>query len=568
MRYHALACDYDGTLARHGHVEDRIVAALEQVSQSGRRLLLVTGRQLTDLERAFPHLDLFDRVVAENGALLYRPETREETPLADTPPPGLVALLRERGVDPLAVGRVIVATWQPHETAVLEAIRELGLEWQVIFNKGAVMALPSGVNKATGLQAALRELGLSPHNVVGVGDAENDHAFLSQCECAVVVSNALPSLKKQADWVTPADHGDGVVELIERLLASDLEELAPALSRHAIPLGHADGRLLTLDPYGPNVLVAGTSGSGKSTFTTGILERIAERGYQYCIIDPEGDYENLGVVSFGDAGQPPAIDQAMQLLEQPDEHAVINLLGVSLEDRPRHFETLFSRLLALRARTGRPHWIVVDEAHHMLPEHNLRAGEILGPAVHGLLFITVHPDHMAHDALAVVDHLLVIGNSPADTLGLYAKTAGVRPPRVEAGPLAVGEALYWAVTSRTAPLRFTSIPSRTERRRHTRKYAEGELPPDRSFYFRGPQGRLNLRAQNLAIFLQSAEGVDDDTWVHHLRRGDYSRWLREAIKDESLADDVSRIERMPEAAPRETRKLVRQQIEKRYSAPP
>ena len=50
----------------------------------------------------------------------------------------------------------------------------------MIFNKGAVMILPSGVNKATGLAAALEELGLSPHNVVGVGDAENDHAFLER----------------------------------------------------------------------------------------------------------------------------------------------------------------------------------------------------------------------------------------------------------------------------------------------------------------------------------------------------------------------------------------------------
>lgn len=568
MRYLALACDYDGTLARHGHVDDRVVASLEELSRSGRRLLLVTGRQLPDLEHAFPRLDLFDRIVAENGALLYRPATREENPLGQAPPPGFVERLRAHGVDPLAVGRAIVATWQPHETAVLEAIRELGLEWQVIFNKGAVMALPSGVNKATGLKAALDELRLSAHNVVGVGDAENDHAFLSLCECAVAVANALPSLRAQADWVTRADHGAGVVELVERLLASDLEELGPALSRHAIPLGHAGERLLTLDPYAPNVLVAGTSGSGKSTFTTGILERIAERGYQYCIIDPEGDYQNLGIVSFGDAGQAPALDQALQLLEEPDQSVVINLLGVSIEDRPRTFETVFSKLLALRAQTGRPHWIVIDEAHHMLPEHNLRAGEILGPAAHGLVFITVHPDHVAHDALAVVDRVLVIGHSPAETLRQFGESAGVRPPRVDPAPLATGDALDWPVNSRAAPLRFVSIPPRTERRRHTRKYAEGELPPDRSFYFRGPDGRLNLRAQNLAIFLQSAEGVDDDTWIHHLRRGDYSRWFREAIKDPSLADDISRIERMPDTPPRETRRLVRQQIEKRYSAPP
>jgi HAD superfamily hydrolase (TIGR01484 family) len=225
MRYLALACDYDGTLATDGRVDARTLRALERARASGRRLLLVTGRQLDDLQSVFSRLDLFDRVVAENGALLYRPSTREETMLAEPPPEAFIAALRERGIDSLSVGRVIVATWQPHETAVLAAIRDLGLEWQVIFNKGAVMALPSGVNKATGLAAALEELGLSARNTVGIGDAENDQAFLSACGCAVAVANALPMLKERADWVTVGDHGAGVVELIEKLLADDLREL-------------------------------------------------------------------------------------------------------------------------------------------------------------------------------------------------------------------------------------------------------------------------------------------------------------------------------------------------------
>src|SRR5437763_752670 len=166
---------------------------------------------------------------------------------------------------PLSVGKVIVATWEPHETIVLEAIRELGLELQVIFNKGAVMVLPAGVNKATGLQAALNELDLSPHNVVGIGDAENDHAFLRLCECAVAVANALPKLKERADAVTSADHGAGVVELVEKLVTHDLREFEPALTRHDILLGHQNGREIHVKPYGGSMLVSGPSGSGKST---------------------------------------------------------------------------------------------------------------------------------------------------------------------------------------------------------------------------------------------------------------------------------------------------------------
>ena len=210
MRYYALACDYDGTLASQGRVDEKTLAALERLRNSGRRLILVSGRELDDLLRVFPDVELFDRIVAENGALLYRPATREEKPLGRRPPKKFISALRKQGVSPLSAGRVIVATWEPNETTVFKAIRDLGLELQVIFNKGAVMVLPSGVNKATGLNAALGELGLSPHNVVGVGDAENDHAFLSLCECSVAVANALPIVKEHVDLVTEADHGAGV----------------------------------------------------------------------------------------------------------------------------------------------------------------------------------------------------------------------------------------------------------------------------------------------------------------------------------------------------------------------
>src|SRR4249920_3320708 len=101
MRFLALCCDYDGTLARHGEMDDTTVAACERVIASGRRLVLVTGRELDDLQRVLPRLDLFERVVAENGALLYTPATREEVLLADPPSLALVQALSERGVQPL-----------------------------------------------------------------------------------------------------------------------------------------------------------------------------------------------------------------------------------------------------------------------------------------------------------------------------------------------------------------------------------------------------------------------------------------------------------------------------------
>ena len=180
MQYRALACDYDGTIATDGRVDEATLASLQRFARSGRQLLLVTGRELPDLKSTFPELAIFHYVVAENGGLLYVPSTEQEHPLAEGPPARFVQELIARGVGPISVGRSIVATWQPHEATVLATIKDLGLDLQVIFNKGAVMILPSGINKATGLAAALREMKLSRHNVVAVGDA----AFQSKCLAA------------------------------------------------------------------------------------------------------------------------------------------------------------------------------------------------------------------------------------------------------------------------------------------------------------------------------------------------------------------------------------------------
>src|SRR5262249_46592257 len=311
MRYLALACDYDGTLATDGRVDDATIAALKQFLASGRKLILVTGRELADLQRVFSHLDLFEWVVAENGALLYRPATREEKLLAGPPPEKFVAALRDHGVKPVSVGRAIVATLDRHEITVVRVIHELGLELQVIFNKDAVMVRPAGVHKATGLTAALEEMGLSPHNVVGVGDAENDHAFLSLCECSAAVANALPMVKETAGFVTRAGHGAGVRELIGEMLDDDLRRRDGLLARHHLLLGKRDGdKEVALRPYATNVLIAGPSGSGKSTAASAVMERLTAHKYQYCVIDPEGDYEGFDdTITLGNRQHGPAVEE-------------------------------------------------------------------------------------------------------------------------------------------------------------------------------------------------------------------------------------------------------------------
>jgi HAD superfamily hydrolase (TIGR01484 family) len=569
MRYLALACDYDGTLAHHGRVAESTLAALERLLASGRKLILVSGRELPDLLATFPHTNLFERVVVENGALLYHPASREEKLLAEPPPQPFIAELRQRGVSPVSVGRSIVATWHPHETKVMEAIRDLGLELQVIFNKDAVMVLPTGVNKASGLRMALRELGLSPHNIAGVGDAENDHAFLSLCECAAAVDNALPMLKERADFVTRGGHGTGVAELIDEIVATDLANRDNVMTRHYILAGTLEnGDEYRLSPHAINLLIAGTSGSGKSTLATGLLERLEEAKYQFCVIDPEGDYATFtGATVLGNPERGPTVDEVLGLLQKPSVNAVVNLVGLPIVDRPSFFLSLLPRLQEMRARLGRPHCLLVDEAHHLLPTSWELGNVALSRPLDGVIYVTVHASMMAPAALAGVETVVAVGKAPGATLAEFGTALGRPAPRIPDDDLPPGMVLVWPRHAGERPFRMQIAPGHTERRRHRRKYAEGELPPERSFYFRGPEGKLNLRAQNLFLFLQLAEGVDDATWTHHLRAGEYSQWFRAVIKDDELAAEAAAVEEQATLSPAESRKAIRETVERHYTLP-
>jgi hydroxymethylpyrimidine pyrophosphatase-like HAD family hydrolase len=236
MRYDALATDYDGTIAHDGIVDQATVDALFRARDAGLRVVLVTGRELSDLFNTFAHSSVFEMIVAENGAVLYDPTTAAVRSIASPPPPSLLERLAQENV-PVSVGHSIVATVEPYEHQVLAAIRDLGLEWHVIFNKGSVMALPADITKASGLAAALATLRLEPARVIGVGDAENDQAFLRACGLAVAVANALPSVKEIAHLVTDGARGAGVAELIARILSDGL-----GLHSQATPRPEESGR--------------------------------------------------------------------------------------------------------------------------------------------------------------------------------------------------------------------------------------------------------------------------------------------------------------------------------------
>jgi hypothetical protein len=226
--FRAIALDYDGTLTSRERPSEEVLAVLRETRVAGIKLLLVTGRVLSELRRVFPEVDeYFDAIVAENGAvawsesgglrLLVPPVSRE-----------LEAALIARNV-PMRRGEVLFAMDASYDGSALEEITRLGLDCQLVRNRGALMILPAGVSKGTGLSEALGELGISHHSTVGFGDAENDHALLEACEIGVAVANAIPALKRHADVVLSEPNGVGITHFCEtRFAGSSSDSSRPA----------------------------------------------------------------------------------------------------------------------------------------------------------------------------------------------------------------------------------------------------------------------------------------------------------------------------------------------------
>jgi hypothetical protein len=158
-----------------------------------------------------------------------------------------------------------------------------------------------------------------------------------------------------------------------------------------------------------------------------------------------------------------------------------------------------------------------------------------------------------------------VGPTAPEIIGQLANELGLGV-RVPAAPQKPGEVLLWRHSDSTCRLVRIKPPS-GEHRRHTRKYAEGQLSPERSFYFRGPQKKLKLRAQNLIQFLELAEGVDEETWAYHFANGDYSRWFRDGIKDADLASEAEGLESSHSPDRADSLAPLRDAIERRYTLP-
>ncbi|HEV8309377.1 MAG TPA: HAD hydrolase family protein, partial [Methylomirabilota bacterium] len=547
-------------------------AVLDRVRETGRKLMLVTGRMLLDLRGVCPEADrLFDVVVAENGAVLYFPARRELRTLGDPPEPRLVEALGRHGVA-FDFGSSIIASHERYAEEALAAIREAGVERTLVFNKGSMMLLPGGVTKGTGLAAALSAESLSPHNTVGIGDAENDHAFLALCECAVAVADAIPAIRERADHVTRAPNGRGVAEFVEEHVLADLVEIVPRIARHHLQLGErVDGTPVTIPAHATNLLIVGPSGSGKSTLTGVLVERLVEAGRTVCLLDPEGDYETLreleGVVALGGKAEQalPAPDDLGQLLLHPRTSLVLDLSAMSRSEKVSYATKALATVAATRATSGMPHWLIVDEAQHVFPADGSSADEWVRTGREATCLIALSADDLSPEVRPMVNVLAATDvETFANALRTLRGESAVSGGAVGPARLDQGEAVLAFLEPTPRAVGFRVARRRLAHRRHIRKYAEGELPPERSFYFRGPAGQLRLRAANLTRFCELAEGVDEATWAHHLRGREYSAWMGQVIKDPELAAEVATLEEMS-LPPADSRRRVMEAVRRRYA---
>jgi len=376
----------------------------------------------------------------------------------------------------------------------------------------------------------------------------------------------LPALKKTVDWVTNADHGDGVIEMANQLIKDDLHLLDEKLEKHYLDFGQKfDGNEYKIGPYRAGILLAGESGGGKTTLTTFFSESLITNKYQFCLIDPEGDYTELnGTVNAGDAKNLPVIEEIVRLLKNPLQNVVVNTLAIPLHDRPEFFNKLLAALLELRKSFGHPHWFIFDEAHHLLPKGAASSFFNIPRDLNNFMLVTTEPELINPSIVSHTDLVIVIGKEPDNIFKQYAELRKIPMPDLAIKELNKGEVWTWETKKGEA------FPVRIEKpvqlmQRHKKKYATGDMQ-DKSFYFRGPGKKLNLKANNLVLFIQMAEGVDDDTWMYHLGNKEYSEWFRNAVHDDELADFTEKIERTETDAAR-SKNAILTLIKEKYTAP-
>lgn len=549
MKLSVLALDYDGTIAHHDVPDPGVLAAIADARAASVVVLLVTGRRLHDLQRVAGDLRFVDGVVAENGAVVHFPGSSHTSILAPPVPTRFLEELTRCGIAH-ATGTCIAEADSVDAPALLAAIRTTELPLCLLFNRGRVMILPQSVSKATGLEAALEILRLSPHGAVGIGDAENDHELLRVCEVGVAAGWGSESLRLAADHVIAGEGPAALAPFIRGLV--DSGRLPPVrTTRRQLVLGHGDdGRQFSLAVRGRNVLVAGDAGSGKSWVAGLLAEQLILHRYSVCVIDPEGDYRPLqalpGVIALGGADPLPRPHELLRALQHPDTSVVLDLSRLSHADKVQFVHSVLPALVLLRRRTGLPDRIVLDEAHYFV--HTPRPADLFDAERYGYTLVTYRASHLPREILDASEVVLVTSESdPAEVAALHALCGATEPVERWATILAAlgtGEAAALPVTEEAGSTlrRIHLAPRLTAHVRHREKYVDVPITDDRAFVFTSHGAPTGDRALTLRAFANTLDRLPTDVACGHARRGDFGRWIRDVFGDYLLASTVQDLE--------------------------
>jgi hydroxymethylpyrimidine pyrophosphatase-like HAD family hydrolase len=546
VKLHVLALDYDGTIAREGALSPDVRSAIAEARARGVVVLIVTGRILSELRRVAGDLSFVDAVVAENGAVLEFPDAQTRI-LGQLPPQGFLAELRRRGVA-ISTGQCLVEADASAAPTILVAIRELQLPLVILFNHSRLMVLPQAVSKGTGLQNALRILRLSRHNAIAIGDAENDHDLLAQCELAAAVGWGSPALQAAADEVVNGDGPSAVAAYIRRAIAQTRLSAA-RMGRHPLTLGtDHDGRPVTTDVSGANVLIVGDSQSGKSWITGLVCEQLIIQEYSLCVIDPEGDYSGLealpGVLVLTAAERPPELADVALAIRHFDLSVVVDLSRVHLEEKVAYLKSLLPMLASIRRETGLPHRIVVDEAHYFLREPNIK--QLLDLQLGAYTIVTYRPSDLHPDLRAAID--VVIAKRLTKIEEVEALQEIVKDAQVQIhdtatlGKLATDEGAVARKGSDGQLHRFRLLPRLTAHVRHREKYFDFDVDSGQEFVFTDNGQPIGAPARSLRQISALIQGHAASLVGDHARRGDFSRWISNVFHDYRLASEVRKIE--------------------------
>lgn len=545
MKLFTLALDYDGTIARHDRLDTGVREAIAEARTRGITVVLVTGRILSELRRVAGDLLFVDAVVAENGGVLHFPESDHTVTLAPPVPAAFVEELTKRGIA-CRVGQTLVDADATDAPQLLDIIRSLELPLVLIFNKGRVMALPQAVSKATGLHAGLDMLRLSARNTLAIGDAENDHELLRLAEVGAAVPWASASLRVAADLTLAGDDTSAVASYVGALaLSGQLPPLAHA--RRRLLLGHLeDGREFSLAARGRNVLIAGDTKSGKSWMVGLLTEQLILHGYCVCVLDPEGDYRSLeglpGVSLLGGDDPPPSPRDLTRALRYPDRSVVIDLSRLPQDAKREYIRVTLPALNLLRQRTGLPHRIVLDEAHYFL--HDDEAAALLDLERNGYTVATYCASRLPQALLDATDVIIVTCESnPAEIAALFACCQARAPVDARQWDiirrLRAGQAVALPITAEAGgQLRVFNVASRlTPHVRHRQKYVDVPVSEARAFVFTPA-----VRARTLREFVRELERQPAAQLDPFVKRGDFSRWIRDVFGDHVLAAGLRSLE--------------------------